>query len=340
MALMRMNQAIARALADEMRADPNVVVMGEDVAAAGGVFKATEGLLEEFGPERVIDTPISEMGFLGAAVGAATAGLRPVAEIMFIEFLGVALDQLVTEAARIPFLSAGEVSVPMVVRASVGAGLGFGAQHSQVLEHWLIATPGLKVAMPSSPATAYALTRQAIRDEEPVVLLEPRALYGTRGEVDPTEVVTSDRRAMTLRSGGDATVVATGQMVRHALAAAEALAPGHEVEVIDPLWLSPWDEDTIGESVARTGRLAIVEESPVGASWGDVVAAHAASHWFGRLRSPVLRVCPPLLPIPFATSLEARWLPDPDRVATMIARWLAGETSPQGDWDVLEEDRS
>lgn len=340
MALMRMNQAIARALADEMRSDERVVVMGEDVAAAGGVFKATEGLFEEFGPDRVIDTPISEMGFLGAAVGAATAGLRPVAEIMFIEFLGVALDQLVTEAARMPFLSAGEVSVPMVVRASVGAGLGFGAQHSQVLEHWLIATPGLKVAMPSSPASAYTLTRQAIRDDEPVVLLEPRALYGTRGEVDPVDgPVSSGQRATTLRSGVDATVVATGQMVRHAHTAAEALAPGHSIEVIDPSWLSPWDEETIGESVARTGRLAIVEESPVGTSWGDSVAAHAVTHWFDRLRAPVLRVGPPALPIPFATSLEMRWLPDADRVAASLARWLAGEAICPT-WDMPEEGRA
>lgn len=340
MPLMRMNQAIARALADEMRSDESVVVLGEDVAAAGGVFKATEGLLEEFGPERVIDTPISEMGFLGAAVGAAAVGLRPVAEIMFIEFLGVALDQLVTEAARMPFLSAGEVSVPMVVRASVGAGLGFGAQHSQVLEHWLIATPGLKVAMPSSPSAAYTLTRQAVRDPEPVVLLEPRALYGTRGEVEPVDgSVHLDHRATTLRTGADATIVATGQMVRHALAAAEALAPGRDLEVIDPSWLSPWDEEAIGSSVARTGHLAIVEESPVGTSWGDVVAAHAATHWFDLLRAPVLRVGPPALPIPFPTSLEARWLPDAGRVAAALAGWLAGEAI-RDTWDLSEEGRA
>lgn len=336
MALMRMNQAIARALADEMHADPSVVVMGEDVATAGGVFKATEGLLEEFGPDRVIDTPISEMGFLGAAVGAASSGLRPVAEIMFIEFLGVALDQLVTEAARMTFLSAGEVRVPMVVRASVGAGLGFGAQHSQVLENWFVSTPGLKVAMPSGPSSAYALTRQAVRDEEPVLLLEPRALYGVRGEVVPTDALPTDHRATTLRPGTDATVVATGQMARRALEAADALAPRYNVEVIDPSWLSPWDEEAIGASVTRTGRLAIVEESPAGAAWGDIVAAHASTYWFDRLRAPVLRVCPPPLPIPFAASLEEQWLPSAERAEEMLAGWLADGTVPRASLDVEE----
>ena len=180
---MRMNQAVVAALADEMREDPAVMVMGEDIAAAGGPFKTTEGLLEEFGPLRVRDTPISEMGFTGAAVGASAMGLRPIVEIMFVEFLGVALDALVTEAAKFRYLSKGQVNCPMVVRCTVGSGLGFGSQHSQTLENWLAATPGLKVCVPSDAQTAYGLMRAAIRDNDPVAVLEPRALYAQRGEV-------------------------------------------------------------------------------------------------------------------------------------------------------------
>jgi acetoin:2,6-dichlorophenolindophenol oxidoreductase subunit beta len=177
---LRMNQAITRALADEMRQDPDVIVLGEDVADADGIFKTSEGLLGEFGELRVRDTPISEMGFLGAAVGAATTGLRPVVEIMFVEFLGVALDQLTTQAAKMHFLSAGRYTVPLVVRASIGAGAGFGCQHSQTLESWLVSAPGLKVCVASGARTAYGLLRSAIRDDNPVALLEPRVLYGTR----------------------------------------------------------------------------------------------------------------------------------------------------------------
>ncbi|MBO0883528.1 MAG: alpha-ketoacid dehydrogenase subunit beta, partial [Mycobacterium sp.] len=180
---MRMRQAIATALADEMAADERVVLLGEDVGAAGGVFKTSEGLLERFGPERVRDTPISELGFLGAAVGAAACGLRPVVEIMYAEFVGVALDQLVTEAAKLRYLSRGEYPVPLVVRMSAGPGLGFGAQHSQTLETWFTNTPGLKVVSPAGPAKAYSLLRAAIRDENPVVFIEPRCRYGDRADV-------------------------------------------------------------------------------------------------------------------------------------------------------------
>jgi acetoin:2,6-dichlorophenolindophenol oxidoreductase subunit beta len=212
---MRMRQAIARAIADEMADDPRVVLLGEDVAAAGGVFKTSEGLLDRFGPDRVKDTPIAEMGFLGAAVGAATAGLRPVVEIMFAEFLGVALDQLVTEAANLRYLSRGEYTVPLVVRASAGPGLGFGAQHSQTLESWLIGTPGLKVVSPSGADSAYGLLRAAIRDDDPVVFLEPRVLYGQREDVDTErEELPELGRARVARPGRDVTVVAIDQPVR------------------------------------------------------------------------------------------------------------------------------
>ena len=193
----RMNQAISRAIADEMERDPRVVVFGEDVAVAEGPFKTSEGLLTTFGPDRVRDTPISETGFLGAAVGAAMTGLRPVAEIMFIEFLGVAFDQIVTEAALMHYLSGGRFNVPMVMRASAGSGLGFGCQHSQSLERWMLGTPGLKMAVPSGARTAYGLTRAAIRDNNPVVLLESRALYGERENVEPGDdaiIELGDRR--------------------------------------------------------------------------------------------------------------------------------------------------
>src|SRR5665213_939675 len=251
---MRMNQAITRAISDEMELDPRVVVFGEDIAVAEGPFKTSEGLLAKFGPLRVRDTPISEMGFLGMAVGAAMTGLRPVAEIMFIEFLGVALDQVVTEAALMHYLSGGRYQVPLVVRASVGSGLGFGCQHSQTLERWLLGTPGLTVAVASGARSAYGLTRAAIRENNPVVLLEPRVLYGEREDVEPGEAsIIELGTSETLRNGTDVTVVALGQTVHVALAA-EASA-SWSGEVIDLRSLMPWDKEAIVASAKRTGRL-------------------------------------------------------------------------------------
>lgn len=228
MAKMRMNQAVVAALADEMRADPAVMLMGEDIAAAGGPFKTSDGLLEEFGPLRVRDTPISEMGFTGAAVGASAMGLRPVVEIMFVEFLGVALDALVTEGAKFRYLSKGQVNCPMVVRCTIGSGLGFGSQHSQTLENWLAATPGLKVCVPSDAQSAYGLLRAAIRDEDPVAFLEPRALYAQRGEVVTGEAgIIPLGKARIVRGGASATVVTLGQTTSIALAAASQLSLIH-----------------------------------------------------------------------------------------------------------------
>lgn len=212
MSVMRVRQAIVSALTDEMRADSSVMVFGEDVAVAEGPFKTSEGLLAEFGPLRVRDTPISEMGFTGAAVGAAMLGMKPVVEIMFVEFLGVALDQLVTEAAKMRYLSNGALSVPMVVRASCGSGLGFGSQHSQTLENWFAATPGLKVVSISDAQSAYNLMRAAIQDPDPVMVLEPRILYAERGEVD-LSLRMEIGKARVLREGTEFTVVSLGQMV-------------------------------------------------------------------------------------------------------------------------------
>lgn len=333
MVKLRMNQAVALALADEMRRDPAVVVFGEDVARAGGVFKSTVGLLEEFGPERVRDTPISEMGFLGAGVGAAMTGLRPVVEIMFVEFLGVALDQLVTEAAKLHYLSAGSLRVPLTVRASTGAGLGFGAQHSQTCENWLMATPGLKVAVAAGAQTAYGLLRAAIRDDNPVVVLEPRRLYGEREEFEPGEdAIIPLGEAAVVRRGDDVTIVGLGQTVGIALAAASA-ANGWSAEVIDLRTLVPWDKKSVLDSVRRTGRLVIVEESPFSGGWGTDIASFIANELFGELRTPVLRVTTPDVPVPFAAELERRFMPSAEYVAAQIEKLLTTGRLPRPWWE-------
>ena len=314
--LLRMNQAIAAGIRDEMRADPTVVVWGEDVAAAEGVFKATVGLHAEFG-DRVRDTPISEMGFLGAAVGAAVTGLRPVVEIMFIEFLGVALDQLVTEAALFRYLSGGEVNVPIVVRGSAGAGAGFGAQHSQMLERWLVGTPGLKVAVASGSRTAYGLIRGAIRDNDPVVLLEPRVLYGEREDLVPSDKdVLRIGQGELVAEGEDVTLVALGSTVRTARAASES-APW-SADVIDLLTIQPWDRELVLSSVAKTGRLVIIEESPRSGGWGADIAAAVAEEAFADLKAPIVRVTTPDVPVPFAPELEERFLPTAEELNAQI----------------------
>lgn len=331
MAKMRMNQAIAAALADEMRADPSVMVMGEDIAVAQGPFKTSEGLLEEFGPLRVRDTPISEMGFTGAAVGASALGLRPVVEIMFVEFLGVALDALVTEAAKFRYLSNGAFTCPMVVRASTGSGLGFGSQHSQTLENWVAATPGLKVVTPSDAQSAYGLMRAAIRDEDPVVVLEPRALYSVRGEVvTGDEGVFEIGRARVVREGSAATVVTMGQTTGLTVKAAEAA--GLDVEVIDLLTLVPWDVETVVASVRRTGRLVVVEEAPFSGGWGSEIVATVTSAAFDALTAAPFRITAPDVPVPYTKELEARYLPGADEIAEQLSSYLTTGSVPQPWW--------
>jgi pyruvate dehydrogenase E1 component beta subunit len=328
---MRMNQAITRAIADEMEQDSRVVVFGEDVAVAEGPFKTSEGLLATFGPDRVRDTPISETGFLGAAVGAAMTGLRPVTEIMFIEFLGVAFDQVVTEAALMHYLSAGRFNVPMVVRASAGSGLGFGCQHSQTLERWMLGTPGLKLAVASGARTAYGLTRAAIRDNNPVVLLEPRALYGEREDVEPGEAsIIELGTAEKLRDGTDVTVVALGQTVQVAMAA-EALA-SWSGEVLDLRSLMPWDKEAIVASAKRTGRLVIVEENQFTGGWGTEIASYVSSTAFSDLKAPVVRVTAPDVPVPFGQELEKRFLPSPEYVVQQVDELLATNSAPAPWW--------
>jgi pyruvate/2-oxoglutarate/acetoin dehydrogenase E1 component len=328
---MRMNQAITRAIADEMEQDSRVVVFGEDVAVAEGPFKTSEGLLATFGPDRVRDTPISEAGFLGAAVGAAMTGLRPVTEIMFIEFLGVAFDQVVTEAALMHYLSAGRFNVPMVVRASAGSGLGFGCQHSQTLERWMLGTPGLKLAVTSGARTAYGLTRAAIRDNNPVVLLEPRALYGERENVEPgEESIIELGTAETLLGGTDVTVVSLGQTVHVALAAEAAAS--WSGEVIDLRSLMPWDKVAIVASARRTGRLVIVEENQFTGGWGTEIASYVSSVAFNDLKAPVVRITAPDVPVPFGQELEKRFLPSPEYVVQQVDELLATNSAPAPWW--------
>ena len=329
---MRMNQAITRAIADEMEQDPRVIVFGEDVAVAEGPFKTSEGLLATFGPLRVRDTPISETGFLGAAVGAAMTGLRPVTEIMFIEFMGVAFDQVVTEAALMHYLSGGRFEVPMVIRASVGSGLGFGCQHSQTLERWMLGTPGLKLAVASGARSAYGLTRAAIRDNNPVVILEPRSLYGDREDVDPGEQsIIELGTAEILREGADVTVLTLGQTVRVGLEATESAS--WSGEVMDLRSLMPWDKKAVIDSVRRTGHLVIVEENQYTGGWGTEIASHVMAKAFSDLQAPVLRITAPDVPVPYGLALEQRFLPSPEYVTEQVAALLATKTAPEPWWE-------
>ena len=332
---MRMNQAIATALADEMRSNRDVVMFGEDIAVAEGPFKTSASLLKEFGPLRVRDTPISEMGFLGAAVGAAATGLRPVVEIMFIEFIGVALDQLVTEAAKFHYLSRGTVSVPLTVRGSIGAGLGFGCQHSQTLESWMYSTPGIKLAVASGAHNAYGLLRAAIRDDNPVVFLEPRALYAKREPVRTGEdAVIPLGQAATVREGSDVTLVALGAMVPAALQAAEGAS--WSAEVIDLQTLVPYDKETLAQSVSKTGRLVTVEENPLTGGWGGEITAFVTSELFGDLQAPPVRIACPDIHVPYGKELEQRYLPGPDYIAQQVGSLLDTGTRPAHWWETRE----
>lgn len=301
---------VAATLAAAMRADERVVVLGEDVAL-GGPYLTTKGLAEEFGTGRVVNTPISEAAICGVAIGAAQSGLRPVVEIMFIDFIGLALDQLVNGAAKAHFMSGGQLTVPMVLRTQGGAGQRAGAQHSQSLESWLTHVPGLKVVMPSSAREVAALLPSAIDDPNPVVVVESKTLYFRR-ETLPDEGVPPEPlgRARLVRAGRDVTVVATSRMVHEALAAAAILADsGVEAEVIDPLTLVPLDLDTIATSVSRTGRLVVAHEAVGPGGFGAEVAAQVQQACFYDLDAPVRRVGAPFTPVPLSPVLEDAYLP-------------------------------
>jgi pyruvate/2-oxoglutarate/acetoin dehydrogenase E1 component len=328
-----MNQAITAAIADEMEADSRVLLLGEDVAEAGGVFKTSDGLLKRFGPERVRDTPIAEMGFLGLAVGAAACGYRPIVEIMFAEFAGVALDQLTTEAAKLRYLSRGAFAAPIVVRMSVGPGLGFGAQHSQTLETWFTNTPGLKVISPSGADSAYGLLRAAVRDDDPVVILEPRILYGEREEVDVDVGRHRIGVARVTHPGTDVTLVALGQTAATARAVAEASVFG--VEVIDLGSIYPWDIETVTASVRKTGRLATIEANPYHGGWGADVVAEVTRTSFPDLRGPAVRFTCPDVPTPYARDLEDAYVPSASRVTDLLDGWVSSGTVPPPWWKEL-----
>ena len=315
-------EAITSTLAEAMRADPRVLVIGEDVAE-GGPWGATAGLAEEFGAERVRNTPISEAAIAGIAVGAAQSGLVPVVEIMFIDFVTLALDQLVNAAAKAHFMSGGQLTVPLVLRTQGGAGQRGAAQHSQSLEAWLTHVPGLKVAMPSTAADVAGLLASAIADPNPVVVVESKTLYFRREEVAVRAAPVPLGRASVVRAGSDVTVVALSRLVHEALAAAEELAAeGIEVEVIDPRTLVPLDLETIAASVRRTHRLVVAHEAVAHGGFGAEIAAQVQAAAFDDLDAPVERVGAPFAPIPFSPPLEDAYLPDRDDVAAAIRRTL------------------
>jgi pyruvate/2-oxoglutarate/acetoin dehydrogenase E1 component len=313
--------AVSRAIAQEMDRDPSVVFLGEDIGGAGGVFKATVGLLDRFGPERVRDTPISEQAILGAAMGAAMTGLRPIAEIMFADFFAVCWDLVANEIAKSSYMTGGQVSFPLVIRSGNGGGLRFGAQHSQSVENWAMAVPGLKVVAPSNPADVIGLFAAAVRDPDPVMFFEHKGLYSTKGEVPDGELVDTLGSARVLRSGGDATIVALAAMVPKALAAAELLAGrGIEATVVDVRSLVPLDTQTILREVSATGRMFTVEENPRLCGWGAELVSIVAEECFNDLDGPIVRITTPHIPLPSADALEDRAIPSVDRVVSTVEK--------------------
>ena len=314
--------AITATLTGAMRADPRVLVLGEDVAE-GGPWGATAGLEEEFGADRVRNTPISEAAICGVAIGAAQSGLRPVVEIMFIDFLTLALDQLVNQAAKAHFMSGGQLNVPLVLRTQGGAGQRGAAQHSQSLEAWLAHVPGLKVAMPSTPADAAGLLVSALADPGPVVFVENKSLYFRRGMVDDPPAPIPLGSGCVVRRGSDVTVVALSRLVEESLAAAQELeADGIDVEVIDPRTLVPLDVDLIVDSVRRTHRLVVAHEAVVHGGFGAEVAAQVQAAAFDELDVPIVRVGAPFAPIPFSPPLEDAYLPSRNEVADAVRATL------------------
>ncbi|MGZ4725498.1 MAG: alpha-ketoacid dehydrogenase subunit beta [Ilumatobacteraceae bacterium] len=323
MAELTYREAIAYGIAQELRRDPTVFMFGEDIAGAGGVFKSTAGLLEEFGPKRVIDTPISEQAILGAAMGAAMTGLRPIAEIMFSDFLAVCWDMVVNEIAKVRYMTNGQVSVPLVIRTGNGGGSRFGAQHSQSVENWAMAVPGLKVVAPSTPADVVGLLAASVRDDNPVLFFEHKSLFATKGEVPSGELVDTLGTAKVLRQGKDCTIVALALMVPRALAAAEVLSSrGIEATVIDLRCLVPLDTLTILSSVGETGHLFTVEENPRLCGWGAEVVSIVAEECFWALDGPSIRITTPHVPLPSADVLEDSVIPSVERIVDVVAKAL------------------
>ena len=316
--------AIAAGIAQEMERDPAVVMLGEDIGAAGGVFKLTEGLLDQFGPERIRDTPISEQAIVGAAMGAAMTGLRPIAELMFSDFFAVSWDMVANQIAKTRYMTDGQVTLPLVLRTANGAGLRFGAQHSQSIENWAMAIPGLKVVAPANPADMKGLMAAAIRDDDPVIVCEHKALFAEKGDVPEGEHVVPLGQAAVPREGSDVTLVALAAMVPRALAAAERLATDHGVdaEVIDLRSLIPLDAQAILRSVAKTSRLFTIEENPRVGGWGAEIVSLVADEGFYSLDAPLVRITTPHIPLPSAAALEDLAIPSVDRIVETVTRRL------------------
>jgi pyruvate dehydrogenase E1 component beta subunit len=322
MAQLAYRTAVAEALIQEMDRDSTVVMIGEDIAAAGGVFKATVGLFERFGPMRVWDTPISEQAIIGAAMGGAMTGVRPVAEIMFSDFLATCWDGVANEIAKMRYMTGGQVHLPLVIRCANGGGISFGAQHSQSVENWAMAVPGLKVVAPSTPADVKGLLAASIRDDDPVLFFEHKELYASVGEVPEGEHVVPLGQAASVRQGDDLTLVALAATVGMALEAADQLAAqqGIQAEVIDLRCLIPLDVQSVLRSLERTGRLVIVEETPRQLGWGAELTSIVVEEAFDLLDAPVLRVATESIPLPATPSLEALARPSVDRILQTVAR--------------------
>ena len=324
MAELTYRDAVARGIAQEMQRDPDVVFLGEDIAKAGGVFKATVGLYEQFGPLRVRDTPISEQAILGAAMGAAMTGLKPIAEIMFSDFIAVCFDYLANEFSKSRYMTAGQTKCPLVVRTANGGGARFGAQHSQSVENWCMMIPGLKVVAPSTPLDVIGLMAAAVRDPDPVIFFEHKTLYSTKGEVPDGEIVDTLGTAKIVRPGKDATIVALAMMVPRSLAAAEILKKDHGIdcEVIDVRSLVPLDTQTILASVAKTSHLFTVEENPRLCGWGAEIVSIVVDEAFYNLDGPPVRITTPHIPLPSAEILEDLAIPSVSRIVETVARRL------------------
>jgi pyruvate/2-oxoglutarate/acetoin dehydrogenase E1 component len=312
-------EAINSALAEVLESDPTTVLIGIDVGPGEGIFRVTKGLFERFGPTRVIDTPISEMGFVGAAVGAAMTGLRPIVEIMFMDFIGVCLDPILNQAAKLPYMTNGQLSIPIVFRTQTGGGRSAGAQHSQSLEAMLAHVPGLKVVMPATVTDAHDLLIDAVNDPNPVVYVENRRLYASRGLLQEDRLPLG--RARVARSGDDVTIVTWGQMLRESLTAADASEAS--VEVIDLRSLVPLDLDTVLTCVERTGRLLIVHEAAQDFGAGAEIAARVGQELFDLLRVPVRRIGAPPVPMPFSPSLEKHLMPGAPAIEAAVAEMIA-----------------
>jgi pyruvate/2-oxoglutarate/acetoin dehydrogenase E1 component len=318
-------EAVAHGIAQEMRRDPNLVMLGEDIAAAGGVFKTTVGLLDEFGPDRVRDTPISEQAILGAAMGASMTGIPVIAEIMFSDFFAVCFDMLANEIAKSRYMTNGQVSFPLVVRTANGGGARFGAQHSQSVENWCMMIPGLKVVAPSTPTDVVGLMAASVRDPDPVVFFEHKALMADKALVPDGEIVDSLGTAKVIREGSDATVGALALMVPRAMEAADRLAQeGISLEVIDVRSLVPLDTRTILDSVSKTGRFFTVEENPRLCGWGAEVVSIVDEEVFWDLDGPSIRITTPHIPLPAAASMEDLAMPSADRIYKTVLESMDG----------------